>query len=72
MQEADRLCDRVAIIDHGRFVAMDTPGNLKSQVSANGEDVTLEEVFFALTGKNLKEDVYKRQEFHLSGDYLDD
>lgn len=55
MQEADRLCDRVAIIDHGRFVAMDTPGNLKSQVSANGEDVTLEEVFFALTGKNLKD-----------------
>jgi ABC-2 type transport system ATP-binding protein len=55
MQEADRLCDRVAIIDYGRFVAMDTPGNLKSQVSTNGEDVTLEEVFFALTGKRLKD-----------------
>lgn len=36
MDEADRLCDRVAIIDRGRIVAMDTPGNLKSQV---GEDV---------------------------------
>lgn len=55
MQEADRLCDRVAIIDYGRFVAMDTPENLKSQVSTNGEDVTLEEVFFALTGKRLKD-----------------
>ncbi len=46
MQEADRLCDRIAVIDHGRFVALDTPGGLKSQVSTNGEDVTLEEVFF--------------------------
>jgi ABC-2 type transport system ATP-binding protein len=55
MQEADRLCDRIAIIDYGRFVAMDTPGGLKSQVSPNGEDVTLEEVFFALTGKRLKD-----------------
>ncbi len=54
MQEADRLCDRIAVIDHGRFVALDTPGGLKSQVSTNGEDVTLEEVFFVLTGKTLK------------------
>ncbi|MDO8840773.1 ATP-binding cassette domain-containing protein [Methanocalculus sp.] len=36
MDEADRLCDRVAIIDRGRIVAMDTPANLKSMV---GEDV---------------------------------
>ena len=36
MDEADRLCDRVAIIDRGRIVAMDTPENLKSRV---GEDV---------------------------------
>jgi ABC-2 type transport system ATP-binding protein len=36
MDEADRLCDRVAIIDRGRIVAMDTPANLKSRV---GEDV---------------------------------
>ncbi len=28
MEEAERLCDRVAILDHGRIVAMDTPGNL--------------------------------------------
>lgn len=54
MQEADRLCDRIAVIDHGRFVAMDTPQGLKSLVSTNGETVTLEEVFFVLTGKTLK------------------
>ncbi len=54
MQEADRLCDRIAVIDHGKFVALDTPEGLKSQVSTNGNYVTLEEVFFALTGKTLK------------------
>lgn len=55
MQEADRLCDRVAIIDQGRFVALDTPGHLKESLATNGETVTLEDVFFALTGKALKE-----------------
>src|SRR5512144_1912828 len=29
MEEADRLCDRIAIIDHGRIIAIDTPKNLK-------------------------------------------
>ncbi|MEW6227581.1 MAG: ABC transporter ATP-binding protein, partial [Bacillota bacterium] len=53
MQEADRLCDRIAIIDQGRFVALDTPAGLKAKVAKNGEAVTLEEVFFALTGKAL-------------------
>jgi ABC-2 type transport system ATP-binding protein len=32
MDEADRLCDRLAIVDHGRIVAMDTPVALKSSV----------------------------------------
>jgi len=36
MDEADRLCDRVAIIDHGKIVAMDTPENLKSSI---GNDI---------------------------------
>jgi ABC-2 type transport system ATP-binding protein len=31
MEEADRLCERVAIIDHGRLLALDTPGRLKDQ-----------------------------------------
>jgi ABC-2 type transport system ATP-binding protein len=32
MDEADRLCDRIAIVDHGRLVALDTPPALKSSV----------------------------------------
>jgi len=32
MDEADQLCDRVAIIDHGRIIAIDTPDNLKSSI----------------------------------------
>ena len=44
MEEADRLCDRVAILDRGRIVALDTPEKLKEQY---GE--TLEDVFLKLT-----------------------
>ena len=33
MFEADALCDRIAVINHGRIIALDTPGGLKSQVS---------------------------------------
>lgn len=39
LDEADALCDRVAIIDHGRIVAEDTPDNLKRQVA--GDAITL-------------------------------
>ncbi len=35
MEEADYLCDRVAIIDHGSIVALDTPGNLKKMIGAD-------------------------------------
>ena len=38
MDEADKLCDRIAIIDHGKIVAMDTPENLKHDV---GGDVVI-------------------------------
>jgi ABC-2 type transport system ATP-binding protein len=41
MEEADQLCDRVAIIDHGRIVALDTPGALKRTIRAE-EVVRLE------------------------------
>ena len=34
MEEADELCDRVAIIDHGRILVEDTPASLKSSVGA--------------------------------------
>jgi ABC-2 type transport system ATP-binding protein len=35
MEEADRLCDRVAIMDHGRILALDTPAALKQSVGAD-------------------------------------
>ena len=35
MEEADKLCDRVAIMDHGKILALDTPGELKQSVGAD-------------------------------------
>ena len=35
MEEADQMCDRVAIMDHGRFLAVDTPKQLKESVDAD-------------------------------------
>jgi ABC-2 type transport system ATP-binding protein len=35
MDEADRLCDQIAIVDHGDLVALDTPANLKRSVPGN-------------------------------------
>ena len=35
MEEADQLCDRVAIMDHGRILALDTPGALKRSLGAD-------------------------------------
>jgi ABC-2 type transport system ATP-binding protein len=40
MEEADRLCNRIAIIDHGRVVALDSPSNLKSKLG--GEVIRLQ------------------------------
>ena len=36
MDEAERICDRVAIVDHGRLLTLDTPGHLKRTVGAGG------------------------------------
>jgi ABC-2 type transport system ATP-binding protein len=35
MEEADQLCSRVAIMDHGRVLALDTPGELKRSIGAD-------------------------------------
>jgi ABC-2 type transport system ATP-binding protein len=57
MTEADILCDRVAIMDKGNVVAMDTPTKLKKLVpNNNGHETTLEDVFMELTGRALKEE----------------
>jgi ABC-2 type transport system ATP-binding protein len=43
MGEADMLCDRIGIIDHGKIVALDTPTNLKNNIAgANTTILTLE------------------------------
>jgi len=56
MEEADRLCDRIAIIDDGRIVALDTPGGLKARVpSSNGDRTSMEDVFIALTGRSFED-----------------
>jgi len=56
MEEADRLCDRIAIIDEGRIVALDTPDGLKALVpSTNGDKTSMEDVFIALTGRSFED-----------------
>ena len=40
MEEADRLCDRIAIIDHGTIIALDTPENLKNGIGGDIITVT--------------------------------
>jgi ABC-2 type transport system ATP-binding protein len=52
MKEADQLSDRVAIIDQGRIVALDTPERLKAIHGQDGR-TTLEDVFVKLTGSSL-------------------
>jgi ABC-2 type transport system ATP-binding protein len=54
MEEADRLCSRVAIMDSGRIVAMDTPRELKSTIGSP-DRVTLEDVFLKMTGRGLRD-----------------
>jgi ABC-2 type transport system ATP-binding protein len=54
MEEADHLCERVAIMDSGQIIAMDTPLNLRSQIGPP-EQVTLEDVFLKLTGRSLRD-----------------
>ncbi len=53
MIEADILCNRIAIIDGGKIVALDTPKSLKRLIPQNGHEPTLEDVFLELTGKQL-------------------
>jgi ABC-2 type transport system ATP-binding protein len=51
MEEAEELCDRVGIIDHGRLIALGSPTELKSKYGAKD----LEDVFIQLTGRRIRE-----------------
>jgi ABC-2 type transport system ATP-binding protein len=62
MEEAQMLCDRVAIMDDGQIIAMDTPKNLIQKLLKKGfkkkvevEKANLEDVFIDLTGKELRD-----------------
>jgi ABC-2 type transport system ATP-binding protein len=54
MEEADALCDRVALMHHGRLQAVGTPAELKDSVSPHA---TLEDVFRHYAGSDLEEEV---------------
>lgn len=62
MDEAELLCDRVAVMDEGKIIALDTPKNLVKQLLKKGfkkqqhvEQANLEDVFIDLTGKALRD-----------------
>lgn len=55
MDEADRLCDRIAVIHQGRIIAEDTPAALKQRYGPTPQ-ATLEDVFMKLTGQSLEVD----------------
>ncbi|MGI8583631.1 MAG: ABC transporter ATP-binding protein [Chitinophagaceae bacterium] len=63
MDEAEQLCDRVAIMDEGKIIALDTPDKLIDESVATGferpkvtKSANLEDVFINLTGKEFRED----------------
>jgi ABC-2 type transport system ATP-binding protein len=63
LDEAEYLCDRVAIIDSGKIIALNTPDKLIDELVATGferprevKKANLEDVFIHLTGKSLRED----------------
>lgn len=62
MEEAELLCDRVAIMDNGEIIAIDTPRTLVKKLLSKGfkkaaivEQANLEDVFIDLTGKHLRD-----------------
>ena len=63
MDEAEVLCDRVAIIDAGRIIAMDSPDRLIDNLVSSGferpkevKKANMEDVFISLTGHSLREE----------------
>ncbi len=62
LEEAELLCDRVAIMDDGKIIALDTPKQLVKDLLGRGfkkrqhvEQANLEDVFIDLTGKDLRD-----------------
>ena len=53
MEEAEELCDRVGIIDHGKLIALGAPQQLTDKFRVKN----LEEVFIQLTGRRIREEI---------------
>jgi ABC-2 type transport system ATP-binding protein len=63
MEEAEQLCDRIAVMDRGRIVRTGTPNELISELLATGfrkpvvrQEATIEDVFIWLTGRMLRDE----------------
>lgn len=52
MEEAEKISDRVAIIDHGKIIKIGTPAEIRKQTNTS----SLEEAFLKLTGKTIREE----------------
>lgn len=52
MDEADRVAQRIAVIDHGKIVAQGSPAELKQQINTE----SLEEAFLAFTGSSIRDE----------------
>ena len=58
LAEAERLCERITVLNDGRVVAQDTPDGLKAQTTERlDRPATLEDVFMTYTGRSLDDDV---------------
>ena len=57
MDEAERVAQRIAIIDHGKIVAQDSPEGLKNQTGA----ASLEDAYLALTGSTIRDESHQRR-----------
>jgi len=58
LAEAERLCGRITILNHGKVVAEDTPEGLRAMTAIRlGRPATLEDVFMTYTGRSLDDDV---------------
>ena len=55
MEEAERLCHRLAVMDQGKMVAEGTPQELREQAGKTSPDIKFEEVFIELTGRSLEQ-----------------
>jgi ABC-2 type transport system ATP-binding protein len=63
LAEAERLCDRIALINDGRMVAEGTPDELKALVARDhGQEPTLDAVFMTFTGRSLDDDIDETKE----------